>query len=233
MSYRLPAMVLVGTIVALLTTGCGTGDGSAASESAVTLGGSPAESTAAVLDRPWGQVTSAPAMVKAEEPGPADTTFAREMIPHHEQALELSRNLLRHDSVDERISASARFIVEDQENEIASMTDWLDAWAEVGRGAAPDRGDHAAMPGMVPQSRVDGLKTFAGPEAQVEFLVLMIRHHEGAVSMSRDYLDLALNSYTLATARHIIREQDIEIAYLEQVLEELCSGDQAATCPAG
>lgn len=236
---RARGAALAGILLVLaLTAGCAGQDAAGGSSSEVTVSG--LQATAPLVDRPWGRVSAAPAMEKAEPPGVGDIAFAREMIPHHRQALEISRHLLDKAGADPRVAASARFIVRDQRTEIAAMSDWLEAWAESSGGEEPPPAAHTGMrgmpempemPGMVPQRRVDGLASYDVAAAQVEFLVLMVRHHEGAVTMAQDYLDVALNSFTLATARHIIREQGIEIAWMRQVIDELCAGAPVSTCP--
>lgn len=212
---------------------------------AVTACGSPQENEKVILggttvtgklDRPWGQVSAAPLPVRAEEPVDADLAFARDMVHHHQQAIELSTNLLIHADADERIRAAARFIKTDQESEIANMTAWADAWAAEGFDLAHNHGDqhhHATeMPGMVAQDRVDAVADMKTASAQIEYFVLMIEHHRGAVKMSQDYLEPSVNSFTINTAKHIIREQETEIKYMTRVIDELCATTPVPTCPA-
>lgn len=231
-----PTVALAGGLLAgaVVLGGCGASvAGSEAGPETVQLGGTAAPAT---LDRPWGQVTAAPRMEKAEEPTPADLAFAAEMVPHHSQALQLSNHVLAHERIDERVAASAEFILVDQSDEISQMSGWLDAWSAGGHSGHSGHGDNDdhrvhAMPGMVPQARVDGLRELPAAAAEVEFLVLMIAHHRGAVDMAHDYLADAHNSYTSSTARHIIREQEIEIDYMDLLVEELCADDGVSTCP--
>lgn len=58
-----------------------------------------------------------------------DISFARHMIPHHEQAIEMSELALdqRHDA-SARVQELAREIAKAQSPEIEEMTGWLDAW---------------------------------------------------------------------------------------------------------
>ncbi|WP_051485664.1 DUF305 domain-containing protein [Nocardioides sp. J54] len=181
------------------------------------------------VERPWGTVKVFPKMEKAEEPSVEDITFAADMISHHEQAIRLGRNLLSHEGLDDRLTATARFIVADQGNEIGEMSAWLTAWEA---DPAEHAGDHHSMPGMLPAQRVKQVRTLPLAESQVAFLVAMIEHHEGAVSMSRDYLAVQSNDYTRKTAQHIIGEQVTEIQYMENLVTELCAGGKVAACPA-
>ncbi|MBM7516683.1 DUF305 domain-containing protein [Nocardioides nitrophenolicus] len=207
--------------------------GACSSEPAtVTLGGTAAAAESAeTVERPWGTVKVFPEMEKAEEPGVDDVVFARDMVMHHEQAIELGTNLLGHDALDERVAATARFIVADQQNEIGVMNSWLDAW----EASAQEHDDHGTepMPGMLPQDRVDAIASLPSAASQVAFLVAMIEHHQGAITMSQDYLPVQANSFTRSSAQHIITEQLTEIQYMENVIDDLCAGGGPATCPTG
>lgn len=226
LSHRI-GMIGVALVLGLTLSACG-----GAGSSEVQLGGTHASADPTLLDRPWGQVKSFPSLKKAEVPSDVDTMFAADMVMHHEQAIELSENLLAHDGVEERIAATARFIVQDQKNEISVMTSWLKAWESSldssGHGAHESRD---SMPGMLPSSQVDEVKTLGTAEAQVHFLRSMLTHHEGAVTMSQTYLPVRTNSFTYSTAQHIIREQALEIRYMSGLVDELCAAQPVATCP--
>lgn len=221
------ALVVLAVAVAL--SSCGEDE-----PTEVRLGG--AQASGKTLDRPWGKVKAFPQLKKAEAPAAADTTFATEMVMHHEQAVELSQNLLTHADVEERIKATARFITQDQSNEISIMSAWLTAWEKsLGSEGHEHHGEHddaAPMPGMLPQAQVDEVKTLDTPAAQIHFLRSMVTHHEGAITMSQDYLPHRTNSFTFSTAQHIIREQAVEIEYMNNLIDELCAADPVDTCPA-
>ncbi|GAA1549563.1 DUF305 domain-containing protein [Nocardioides humi] len=212
---------------ALVLVGCGD-----AEPATVTLGGMSATTTpttAATVERPWGTVKRFPEMQKAEAPGVDDVVFAQEMVMHHEQAIELGTNLLGHQGLDDRVEATARYIVEDQRNEIDIMGSWLEAWEASAGGH--DSHDGGAMPGMLPQDRVDAIATLPASDSQIAFLVAMIEHHEGAITMSQDYLPVQANAFTRSSAQHIITEQLTEIQYMENVVDDLCAAEEASVCP--
>lgn len=181
----------------------------------VEIGG--AQST--TVDRPWGTVKTFPTMQKAQEPHQVELDFVGQMIAHHEQAVELSDSVLKHQGIEPRVTASAQFIAQDQTNEIAAMGAWLTAW-----NAPSDAHEHHAhhdMPGMVPGDQISRFQMMPAEEAPAEFVRLMIFHHEGAVSMSQDVLTEAHNTFVLNIARHLIREQSLEIGYLRRLSTEL------------
>ncbi len=226
LSYRIGTAVLA-AVMGLMLTACGDG------AEQVRLGGAQASANPSTLDRPWGQVKSFPELKKAEVPTDADTTFASDMVMHHEQAIELSQNLLAHEGIEEGVAATARFILQDQKNEISIMSAWLTAWeTSLDTSGHGRHGDHSErMPGMLPQDQVDEVKTLETAEAQIHFLRSMLTHHEGALTMSHDYLPLRTNSFTFSTAQHIIREQGLEIDYMTNLVDELCAADPVDTCP--
>ncbi|MFD1827975.1 MULTISPECIES: DUF305 domain-containing protein [Mumia] len=218
-----PRRVAVALCVLLAAVATLAGCSSEAPETVQLGGGSASAPSAGTVERPWGTVTTFPELEKAQIPERPDMTFAAEMVLHHDQAVELSRNVLAHDGIDERVAAAARFIAQDQRNEITTMTAWIDAWVaslpELAQGHHVH--DAASMPGMVPEARVDALRGLPTAEAQMSFLALMIAHHEGAVAMSKGYLGNDHNSFTKSIAQHIIREQTVEIDYLRRLADGL------------
>ena len=217
--------LIAAALAVLALSACGT------QPQQVALGGTKAADTAqerGTVERPWGTVKTFPRLQKAEPPSAADVTFARDMIHHHRQAIELSQNVRGHDDVEARVSSAARFIIQDQKNEITTMRAWLQAWdnADDGHEHDPD------MPGMLAQERVDEVAELATPAAEVAFLRAMIEHHEGAIAMSQEYLPVQTNAFVRSTATHIITEQTTEIRYMRDLLEQRCATDGPATCPA-
>lgn len=175
------------------------------------------------VERPWGTVKTFPTMQKAEDPTEAELDFVRQMITHHEQAIVLSDLVLKHEGIEPRVTASAQFIKQDQTNEIAAMRAWLKAWKadEASGHHASGHSAHHDMPGMVSDDKIAALEKLPSDKAPSEFVTLMIFHHEGAVKMSQDLLSDASNTFVLNIAQHLIREQTLEIDYLQQLSTEL------------
>src|SRR5918994_3647391 len=80
----------------------------------------------------------------------ADVMFAQHMIPHHQQAVEMSDMLLAKQGIDPRVTELARQIKAAQGPEIEKMQGWLNQWGNPAMPAMPpgDMPGHENMPGM-------------------------------------------------------------------------------------
>ncbi len=119
---------------------------------------------------------------------PADVRFMREMIGHHAQALEMTE-LVPGRAARAELGLLAERIAVSQRDEIAAMERWLRARGEAVPSADAHQhhgaagGDHAGMPGMATPQEMARLAALKGAEFDRLFLELMIRHHEGALTM--------------------------------------------------
>lgn len=128
-----------------------------------------------------------------------DVQFMRDMIPHHQQALAMAALLAERTARSEMVDL-ARRIESSQRDEISYMEDWLrerneplseDAAHEPGQTHA--HGHHAAhrdtMHGMATAEQMADLEAATGEAFDMLFLQLMIRHHEGALTMVDELVD--------------------------------------------
>jgi uncharacterized protein (DUF305 family) len=157
--------------------------------------------------------------------------FAYMMIPHHEQAVDMS-DLVLAQSTHPEIRAVALAIKAGQGPEITQMKRWLDSSPSItAPGREPgymdhgdmehgDMGNAMAMSGMASPEQMAELARAVSPHADELFLTLMIDHHEGAllmVSMIRD----SSNPEVRTLATDITRVQSEEIATMRLLLQEL------------
>ncbi|MCD2185978.1 DUF305 domain-containing protein [Actinomycetospora soli] len=136
-----------------------------------------------------------------------DVAFAAMMIPHHQQALELSA-LVAGRTTDPTVSDLAFRIDREQVEEIGQLQGLL----ALRGGAAPtamhhDMHDMHDMPGMADAATLQGLRSSSGADFDRRWLQTMIAHHEGAITMARDYPGGALTEF----ARTLTRTQQAEI----------------------
>ncbi len=148
----------------------------------------------------------------------ADIAFTIMMIPHHEQAIEMSDMLLAKTGVDRRVVSLAEQITAAQQPEIDLMEGWLDDWGQDMGGM--DHGGHGGS-GMMSDDDMADLDAAAGPEASRLFLEQMIEHHQGAIDMSQDEATDGENADAVDLAGRIVETQTAEIATMEEILATL------------
>jgi uncharacterized protein (DUF305 family) len=158
-----------------------------------------------------------------------DVMFARMMIPHHQQAIEMSEILLAKDSMPAGLGDFAQQVIDAQGPEIDRMEAMLEAWGQGGMGT-DDMGDMgndgsmghgSGMNGMMGQEDLDALRNAQGAQAARLYLEQMTTHHEGAIEMSQDEVDDGKNPQAVQLARDIITAQRAEIEQMRQMLQEL------------
>ena len=130
-------------------------------------------------------------------PSPADVEFMQGMIMHHEQAVVMTAWIPSHTEnkdlrlLGERISRS-------QSDEINFMKRWLATRGEpltMAMSGMPNMDNSgkpmALMPGMLTRAQMDALRDAKGPEFDHLFLIGMIQHHNGALTMVKDLFKAA------------------------------------------
>jgi uncharacterized protein (DUF305 family) len=200
---RMTAIAAVPMAIALALAGCATTAGGGSGMPGMDHGGGS---------------SSSPATTVQGEFNAADSMFAMMMIPHHEQAIEMSDVILAKTGVDQDVLDLAQQIKDAQAPEIELMQSWLDDWGMPSSGGM-DGMDHGN--GMMSDDDMAALEAAEGADAARLFLQQMIEHHEGAIDMAQDVLDDGANPEVLALAERIISAQTDEIATMEQLLADL------------
>ena len=210
--------------VALLLAGCSTGssgseEGQRTGETApnIVQPGAPGEPSRTLSIEELAQL-------EGTEHGDVDVAFMQGMIHHHAQALRMTA-LVPERSASPQVELLAKRIDISQEGEIEQMTDWLKQRGE----AAPELhrihghahgGGQVLMPGMLSEPELQQLEAASGVEFDRLFLELMIRHHQGALTMVEQLYagGGGLESSVDAFARHVDSDQQIEIARMQGML---------------
>ena len=146
----------------------------------------------------------------------ADVMFAQMMIPHHEQAVEMS-TLAETRATDPLIVALAAQIKAAQGPEIDVMTAWLQSWGSPVMDQDEAMGMGHGMQGILSDTQLAELKAASGSEFDRLFATYMIAHHEGAIDMAKQVEDSA-NAEVAALAKNIIASQTVEIDQLKAFL---------------
>lgn len=159
--------------------------------------------------------SDAPGDEAAADFNSADVMFAQMMIPHHEQAVEMSELLLAKDGIDDRVRDLAAQIKDAQQPEIDQMREMLSEWGE----------DDSAMGGMddgglLSDEEMTALEDATGDDAARLFLEGMTVHHEGAIEMAEAEIADGENAEAKELAETIIAAQTDEIAVMQELLAD-------------
>ncbi|WP_423449672.1 DUF305 domain-containing protein [Micrococcus luteus] len=219
---------------ALTLTACGTGaqDENAGAEASATATGSAPAATPAATDTATPSATesaTSSATGSAEEVSAehndADVMFAQMMIPHHQQAVEMSEMLLAKDDVPAEVAAFAQKVIDAQGPEIERMNAMLTAWGQDPVDTDGMDGmegmDHGGMSGMMSEEDMTALDQAEGTEAARLYLEQMTAHHKGAVDMAKDEAKDGQNPQAVQLAEQVIADQEAEITEMQQMLDKL------------
>jgi uncharacterized protein (DUF305 family) len=163
-----------------------------------------------------------------------DAGFARDMARHHLQAVEMA-NLALERSDDAEVRQLAFDISSTQTNQVGRMQGWLSLWGlrtsggevmgwmgsddDSGHGGHDMAGtDGAPMPGMATEEELAELRSLSGTAVDVEFLRLMIRHHQGGLEMARYAAAHAEIAAVRTLARSIAETQTAETGTMSDML---------------
>jgi uncharacterized protein (DUF305 family) len=145
--------------------------------------------------------------------GMNETMFAQGMIPHHQQAIDMSNTALKN-SANPEVKKLAKAIIAAQGKEMAQLKYWLTATK-----SSMTMDHDMGMSGMLPDSAVTALKKLKGSKFDAAFLQSMIAHHEGALEMV-SMLDRTKNSEAKKIAADIQKGQSSEITLMKKLLSK-------------
>ncbi len=147
-----------------------------------------------------------------------DVAFATNMIPHHEQAVELSA-LVPDRSGNPHLRTLATAIATAQGPEIDTMKGFLAQWNAGTEAADAGHAGHGmVMQGMVDDATMTRLGQLRGPEFENLWLESMISHHQGAIEMAKAEIANGESANAVALARTIVEVQQAEIGQMKQML---------------
>jgi len=142
------------------------------------------------------------------EYGSDDITFAEMMIPHHEQAVEMSEIAFLKTSNPEVLQI-AQEIKDAQSPEIELMKSWL--------GDKESAHSGHMMDGVLNEDEMSDLRAASGAEFDRLFLQEMIKHHKGAIEMAED-VAASKNKAVADLSVSIIAAQKLEIEKMKELL---------------
>jgi uncharacterized protein (DUF305 family) len=162
--------------------------------------------------------------------GSAEAGFARDMATHHAQAVDMAF-VVRDKSTDDALRTLASDIAVTQSTQRGMFMGWLQQWGLPQASSQPrmawmpghthmTHGTDAAvlMHGMASDAELRRLQEASGVEAEILFLQLMIRHHEGGVIMARAVAALSQRREIVQMAKSIDDGQRVEIDQMKEML---------------
>ena len=173
--------------------------------------------------------------------GPVDAGFARSMLLHHAQAIQMS--MMMREAASPEIQALAQSITIKQTREMGVMEGWLTVWNEPVMVAGPPmawveeasnvrhlddklfqarcKAEGGAMAGVATPEQLEQLKNATGTEKEILFLELMLAHHRAALPMAWFASRNGESSLVKALATSMIRDQGMEIGWIQMKLQQL------------
>ena len=145
----------------------------------------------------------------------ADVMFLQMMIPHHQQAIDIS-NIALKTSKDSELLALADTIIKAQTSEILQMNAWLkDAEATTDMGHSM-----SGMGGMLDDAELSALSAATGKTFDTLWLEGMVGHHDGAIHMTTMIQD-ASNSDIRVFGESIVKDQSAQIEQMKVMLKRI------------
>ncbi len=142
----------------------------------------------------------------------ADLMFAQMMIPHHQQAVDISYMALAN-TQNADVRTLAESIITHQSTEVMTLKSWLDA-----AGVMLDDSHSMHMQGMLTEAQLAELEAAKDGEFDKLWLTGMIMHHEGAVVMAEEVKN-STNAEVAEFASHVIEDQTAEIKEMKDLLD--------------
>jgi uncharacterized protein (DUF305 family) len=225
MRKKTTALAALTLASALALTACGgteTQGGAETTSAAATS--APATAGTETSPTTTGTETASPTGAAEEisaEHNNADVMFAQMMIPHHQQAVEMSETLLAKDGVPSEVADFAQQVIDAQGPEIDRMNAMLTTWGADPTPSSTGQGHGSPMKGMMSEDDLRQLEDAQGTEAARLYLEQMIHHHEGAVEMAREQVDTGQNPQAQELAQEVIDAQQAEIEQMRTMLDAL------------
>lgn len=166
-----------------------------------------------------------------------DIGFSQDMSVHHQQAVTMA-TLARERADDVAVRQLAFDIETNQRDQIGRMQGWLSVWNQPAQATGPvmqwmtETGEHqhgatampmsggALMPGMATSEELSRLGSLRGPEFDVYFLQLMLRHHQGGAAMAEYGATHAAVPAVRALAKNMLGSQGSEMNLMKTMLSQ-------------
>jgi uncharacterized protein (DUF305 family) len=153
----------------------------------------------------------------------ADVKFMQGMIGHHAQAVEMTA-LIPSRSQNQYMKMLGQRIDVSQEDEMNMMRKWLEVRGQAIPGPHAHHEPGGMMPGMLTAEEMTALAAAKGVEFDRLFLLGMIKHHMGAITMVDELFKTpgaGQDGEIFAFASDVDSDQRMEIDRMGAMLKEL------------
>lgn len=159
---------------------------------------------------------SAAANVSSESYNDADVRFSQEMIPHHQQTIQMAELVATRTS-NEYVLTVSEHLIDDERTEIRQMSAWLNAWKK----PIPEENAKSthSMPGMLSQQQMSTMARQSGDEFDRTWLTLLSTHLGHGIVMVETVQGKGQHKPTLDLAGKLINGQRQQIAEIATHLD--------------
>jgi len=155
--------------------------------------------------------------------GSPEVGFARDMIVHHANAVEMAI-LVRDRTNDAEMRTLTLDMMLTQQAQIGQMQGWLTIWQQPIAQTEPvmswmGMSTEGLMPGLASAEQMAQLSNLKGQEIDGLFLSLMIPHHQAALEMATHILKQSQGAEVRSLAESILVSQASEIEVMQDLLQ--------------
>ena len=145
--------------------------------------------------------------------GDFDVDFTNMMIEHHQGAIDMSEEEVK-SGTDEKIKSMAQNIISAQKEEMTKLQDFVKNYKTSGmkHGEGELQKANSNMMRKMKTIQMSG-------NIDKDFAIMMISHHENAVSMAKKELEYGMDTKLKQMAQKIINDQTKEINEFKSWLE--------------
>ncbi len=137
----------------------------------------------------------------------SEEEFIANMIPHHQEAVDTARIIIaKTENTD--LKKIAQAIIDGQSKEIITLNGWLKSWYP----------NSVIKTEWAPMMR--DLSKLSAHDLDDTFMEDMIKHHEGAIHMAEEVLDVSQRPEIVKMAKDIVSTQNAEIATFKKMLAD-------------
>ncbi|MCP2334651.1 DUF305 domain-containing protein [Actinoalloteichus caeruleus] len=159
-------------------------------------------------------------------PNAADIEFARDMVPHQRQALEMA-DLAPEHTENAEIQELADRIEGTQRPELDQLTSWLEEWDEEvpedgagGDGSTSPSASAVPPHGLLSEDELGRLAEAEGDEFDQLWLSMMLINHQGGVDLAQAVLDEGESPEVAELAERVLNTQQAEIDEMQTLLPQ-------------